>query len=159
MTKPIRIFHALQQANSALFKAADNLLKRREGIVTAHQVILFVLVAQDGLTSADVAKRAGMSRTRLTGLLDNLERKALLFRKQSNTDRRVQHVHITQEGREMIERTRALVNDLNANLLAPFDERQRAVVSAFLDHVTLTAIEIGKDRTGGSVTAADLTRL
>jgi DNA-binding MarR family transcriptional regulator len=139
MKKPIRVFHMLQQSNSALFNAADGLLKGREGIVTAHQVILFVLVGEDGLTSAEVAKRAGMSRTRLTGLLDTLEGKGLLTRRQSETDRRVQHVHVTQTGREMIERTRSLVNGLNADLLEPFDETQQATILAFLKHVETTA--------------------
>lgn len=144
MTKPVRIFHLLQQANSALFGAADGLLKAREGIVTAHQVILFVLVGEDGLTSAEVAKRAGMSRTRLTALLDTLTEKGLLNRKQSSSDRRIQHVHITSEGRDMIGRTRALVTDLNADLLAPFGENQQLIILAFLKHVQATARAIAK---------------
>jgi hypothetical protein len=58
--------HLLQQANSALFRAVDGLLKAQEGIVSAHQVIPFVLSRENDLSAADVAGRAGMSAPRRT---------------------------------------------------------------------------------------------
>lgn len=142
MTKSPRIFHMLQQANSALFRAVDGLLKAQEGIVTAHQVILFVLTQEDGLQSADVAKRAGMSRSRLTGLLDTLTAKGLVRREQWIDDGRVQKVFITVEGADIIRRTAALTRDLNADLLGPFDEQERKTITTFLSHVSSTANSI-----------------
>ena len=142
MTKPPRIFHMLQQANSGLFRAVDGLLKTQEGIVTAHQVILFVLTQEDGLQCADVAKRAGMSRSRLTGLLDTLATKGLVRREQGVEDGRVQRVFITPDGTDIIIRTAALTRDLNADLLDPFDAQERETITAFLHHVSNTAKSI-----------------
>jgi DNA-binding MarR family transcriptional regulator len=146
MPKPPRVFHMLQQANSALFRAVDGLLKAREGIISAHQVILFVLTQEDGLQSADVAKRAGMSRSRLTGLLDTLTSKGLVRREQSPDDGRVQRVFITQGGADIIKRTAALARELNEDLLEPFDEQEREVITAFLQHVSGTAKVISERR-------------
>jgi DNA-binding MarR family transcriptional regulator len=148
MPKPPRIFHMLQQANSSLFRAVDSLLKSQEGIVSAHQVILFVLTREDGLQSAEVAKRAGMSRSRLTGLLDTLAAQGHVRREQSLDDRRIQRVFITQGGADIIKRTAALTRDLNANLLDPFDEKERKTITAFLQHVAVTATSISGPRIG-----------
>jgi DNA-binding MarR family transcriptional regulator len=146
MPKLPRVFHMLQQANSGLFRAVDGLLKAQEGIISAHQVILFVLTQEDGLHSADVAKRAGMSRSRLTGLLDTLTAKGLVRREQSPDDARVQRVFITQDGADIITRTATLTRDLNADLLAPFNEQDQQVITAFLQHVSGTAKVISERR-------------
>jgi DNA-binding MarR family transcriptional regulator len=149
MAKPPRIFHLLQQANSALFRAVDGFLKSKEDIVSAHQVILFILTHEDGLQSTEVAKRAGMSRSRLTGLLDTLTAKGLIRREQSLDDGRVHRVYLMPSGADLIARTGALVGDLNADLLQPFDEKERETITRFLHHVSSTAALIeGRRRAG-----------
>lgn len=139
MTKSPRVFHLIQQANSLLFSAVDGLLKSKEGIVTAHQVILFVLMQQDGLASAEIANRAGMSQSRLTGLVDTLVKKRLVRREKGATDGRVHCVFIEPDGRELIKRTTSLANDLNETLLQPFSNTDRETISRFLTHVADTA--------------------
>lgn len=134
-----RVFFLLQQANASLFRAADALIREREGILTAHQVILFTLDADDGLTMSDLATRVGMSRTRLTNLLDTLEEKKLVRRVQSETDGRVFHVMIEQSGRDLIGRSRSQVRVMNEKLLAPFDTTERETIAAFLAHVVRTS--------------------
>jgi DNA-binding MarR family transcriptional regulator len=147
MPKPPRIFFLLQQANSHLFRAVDGLLKEQEDIISAHQVILFVLTQEDGLQSAEVAARAGMSRSRLTGLLDTMTAKGLVRREQSADDGRVHRIFITPEGADIIKRTATLARDWNADLLKPFDDQQREVITAFLHHVSNTAKRIAERRT------------
>jgi DNA-binding MarR family transcriptional regulator len=148
MPASFRVFHLLQQANGALFRAVDGLLKTREGIVSAHQVILFVLTHEDGLKSTDVAGRAGMSRSRLTGLLDTLEAKGMVRRDPSLEDGRVQLVFITPSGADVIQRTASLTRELNSTLLEPFDDSQRETIRTFLQHVSQTAKLIGERRDG-----------
>jgi DNA-binding MarR family transcriptional regulator len=144
MAKSPRIFHLIQQANSLLFRALDGQLKTREGIVTAHQVILFVLMQEDGLPSAEIAKRAGMSQSRLTGLVDTLVKKSLVRREKSAADGRVHHVHIQPKGEALIRRTTAATKGLNEALLQPFSESERDTIARFLTHVTATAKAIEK---------------
>lgn len=134
-----RVFFLLQQANASLFRAADALIREREGILTAHQVILFALDADDGLTMSDLATRVGMSRTRLTNLLDTLEEKNLVRRAQSEADGRVFNVMIEKSGRDLIGRSGSQVRDMNEKLLEPFDKAERETIGAFLTHVVRTS--------------------
>ena len=139
MTKAPRIFHLLQQANSRLFAAADRQLKAREGIATAHQVILFVLAQENGLASAKIANRAGMSQSRLTGLVDTLVSKGMVRREKADTDSRIHRAFITDQGTALVARTAGQVRDLNEDLLQPFSESERETISRFLKHVSETA--------------------
>lgn len=144
MTKSPRIFHLIQQANSRLFSAVDRQLKSQEGIATAHQVILFVLAQEDGLASAEIAKRAGMSQSRLTGLVDSLVSKGMARREKADTDSRVHRVFLTEQGAAVITRTSGEVRTLNEQLLQPFSDDERDTISRFLKHVSQTAKAIGK---------------
>lgn len=148
MAENPRIFHLLQQANSSLFCAVDGHLRTQEDIVSAHQVILFVLTQEDGLQSSDLAVRAGMSPSRLTGLVDTMVTKDLVRREQAPDDGRVQKVFITPKGADIIKRTKARARELNEDLLSPFNEAERQTISDFLHHV----MKVGKrmsDTSGG----------
>lgn len=142
MTKSPRIFHLIQQANSRLFAAVDRQLKSREGIATAHQVILFVLARENGLPSAEIAKRAGMSQSRLTGLVDTLVSKGLVRREKADTDSRVHQVFVTEQGAGLVSRTSGDVRRLNEDLLQSFSPVERETIARFLKHVADTAATI-----------------
>lgn len=145
MAKIFRAFYALHAAHTAIFSAADKALKRQEGLLTAHQSILFVLCAEDGLPSSVIARRAAMSKSRLTGLVDTLEAKALIHRQRGEKDARQQLIFIEPEGRAVIDRTRGRLNALNALMLEDFDENERAIIQRFLSQaVTKVVSEIEK---------------
>ena len=144
MAKPVHIFHALQQANSSLFRAADHVLRKQEGITTSHQVILFVLAEEDGLPSAEIAKRSGMSKSRLTGLVDTLVEKDLVRRAQGQTDARQQFVYLNAAGRALIERTRDWVTSLNQTLLDPFDAAEIETIMRFLEQAQAFAATLSR---------------
>lgn len=146
MAKSKRVIHLLQQANSALFRAVDSLLKAQEGIVSAHQVILLLLRQEDGLTASRLARLAGMQPSRLTALVDTLQQKGLVRRESSLEDGRVHRVHLTEDGQAMASRTAALPNKLNAELLAPFDTEQQETIFQFLQHVEQTGRSLGSSR-------------
>lgn len=118
--------------------------------MTAHQVILFVLALEDGLPTAEVARRTGHPNSRLTGLLDALVKKKLLERRASERDGRVQLLHITRAGRVLIERNKATTQSLNAELLKPFSVDEQAVIARFLQHVEDSAIALDEPKVKGA---------
>lgn len=142
MHKSPRIFFLLHIAHSALFRSVDRFLKDKENIASAHQVILFVLAATDGLTSAQVAKQSGHSKSRLTGLVDKLEKMKLVERRTSKHDRRVHTIHILQPGRELVKRTSNITNTMNRALLKDFNHDEQQVIERFLK----SAVARAKDR-------------
>ena len=146
MANQKRVIHLLQQANSVLFRAVDNLLKAQEGIVSAHQVILLLLRQEDGLAASRLAELAGMQPSRLTALVDTLQHKGLVRRESSPDDGRVHRIRLTPDGRAMADRTATLPGKLNAELLAPFDAAQQETIVQFLNHVARTGRSLDPPR-------------
>lgn len=138
----LKVFHELHLTHSALFQAVDRSLRRAEGISTAHQVILFALTAKDGLTISEVSQRTGHSKSRLTGLVNTLEKKQLLKRVSSATDGRATTLRLTEDGKGLIARTRGLTRNLNAEILAPFSKEECQTIATFLGHIQEVSLRI-----------------
>ncbi len=142
MPKSFRVYNDLHQAHTALFRASDKALKKHEGILTAHQVILFVLYNQDGLPISEIVKHSGMSKSRLTGLIDTLEVKGFIRRERGSQDARQQIIFINATGRAIIDRTKAWVNEINASLLKTFDKNEQSVIQRFLNEATAETVSM-----------------
>jgi len=64
-------------------------------------VMLFLLdTAREGLAPNELAERAGVTRATVTGLLDGLEREALIERQAAGQDRRALRIQLTDKGRQ-----------------------------------------------------------
>ncbi|MBI5320383.1 MarR family winged helix-turn-helix transcriptional regulator [Bradyrhizobium sp.] len=70
--------------------------------------VLTVIGANPGLSQMAVAKRLGIERARLVHLLDSLERRRLVKRVQSATDRRSHALHLTAQGQESLRKFKRL---------------------------------------------------
>ncbi len=67
-------------------------------------IVLKYLHDKDGLIQNDLAFITGRSKTALTRLIQTMEKKNLVFRKSSPADLRVNHVYLTDHGRETWEK-------------------------------------------------------
>ena len=76
-------------------------LERR---LTAHAVTvsmwfpLRILWEEDGITQNEIQQRLGLAQPTLVIALDRLEKRGLVERQRSATDRRKIHIYLTQEG-------------------------------------------------------------
>ena len=74
--------------------------------LTIQQLKVLVALAIAGNTPThELAERVGVSVATLTGIVDRLAARSLVFRREDPADRRVRRVDLTEEGR-------ALVNDM-----------------------------------------------
>lgn len=140
-----RVFHLLQRAHSALFRAADRELKSQIGLTAAQQGLLFVLMIKDGVPISDVADRLQMGKSTLTGLVDRMERRGLVQRQTSDTDGRSLKLYIEPAGRALAEDTLPATKAINTALLDPFSSDERAVIERFLKHVASQSEDIVSD--------------
>lgn len=71
------------------------------GLSEGRFVMLFLLdAAGEGLAPNELAERAGVTRATVTGLLDGLEREALIERQAAKQDRRALRIQLTDKGRQ-----------------------------------------------------------
>lgn len=113
----------------------DRTLKDEVGLNHARYAIMVTLAGQgDGVvTMTELARIAGLSRSRLSHALDSLEQRGWVARTSCSTDKRTLSAALTPEGREML-RTAAPVHvdQVRELVLDPLSADERAQLSAIL---------------------------
>jgi len=68
------------------------------GLPTGSLTVLALIAANPGSSQTALAKRAGLNKSALVGIVDQLEAKGLAARDRSASDRRRNQVTVTREG-------------------------------------------------------------
>ncbi len=120
---------------SALLRTAYNTLAARiyAGVVAgtavddlrpAHGNAMEQLEMEDGLRLTDLAARAGMTAQSMGELVDDLEGKGYLERRQDPADRRAKRIYLTARGRENARVAKLVIAEVEAALADLLGERR-----------------------------------
>ena len=63
--------------------------------------ILYFLWKDDGIPSTEIARKTGLAVNTLTNMLDKMEKSGLIYRKESEKDKRKKLVFLTKEGKRL----------------------------------------------------------
>jgi MarR family transcriptional regulator for hemolysin len=80
--------------------------------------LVYVRRLGDGVRQKELATALSIEGPSLVRLLDNLERRGLIERREHESDRRVRGIHLTRSGRELAVRAAKVGGEIQARLLA-----------------------------------------
>lgn len=93
--------------------------------------VLALLGGTERLAAAQIVRRSGMHKTKVSRAVAALERRRWLRRSTDEDDRRIEHLELTEAGRVMLDELVALASEHQATLLARLGaERIAALESA-----------------------------
>lgn len=92
------------------------------GLTQSTGFVLLNINPKEGTPSTQLGPMMGMEPTSLTRTLKSMETKGWIAKRQDKVDRRVFHVHLTEEGTRLRNITRDTVVDFNKKLLSHIDE-------------------------------------
>jgi DNA-binding MarR family transcriptional regulator len=120
---PGHLIRRLQQVSVSVFHSA----LERVNVTPLQHTVLIILDFESGLDQKTIAHRAVLDTTTVGDVLRRLERRNLIMREASPTDKRYKVVSITEKGRELVQEARGLVAESRKYLLSPLsaDERDR----------------------------------
>ena len=95
------------------------------GIKSKHASVLVVVDAEGPMSQRALGRRLRIDKSPMVGLLDDLERLGLAERRRSDTDRRVQAIHLTAKGRAVLARVTEIADAENARTFGVLDDAER----------------------------------
>jgi DNA-binding MarR family transcriptional regulator len=99
------------------------LIEVERPILAAHElsmwgyIVLTALRDQPMRTQAALARAIGADKTRIIGVLDDLQRRSLIEREPDPADRRVRLLRLTADGRRLHNSVRRAIRDAEKRLL------------------------------------------
>jgi MarR family transcriptional regulator, lower aerobic nicotinate degradation pathway regulator len=95
------------------------------GIRSRHASVLVVIDAEGPMSQRALGRRLRIDKSPMVGLLDDLEQLGLAERRRSDSDRRVQAIHLTRKGREVLDRVLEFADAENERTFGLLDEAER----------------------------------
>jgi MarR family transcriptional regulator, negative regulator of the multidrug operon emrRAB len=131
--------HLLRSADATL-TTLDRLF-RQNGVSAGKFNMLLTIAAysthdkNDVPKPAEIARKLGVRRPTITGLLDNLEKDGLVERKPHSTDGRALRLELTKKGKKLMEKLLPNYWSILAKLAAPLSQQERKTVSKCVEKV------------------------
>lgn len=98
-------------------------------LTQSHIRALFTIDQSGEATAGDLAKAAELSPASVSAMLDHLERDGIVERRRAEHDRRVVVVRLTDSGRSLLDRKRALWRRRGAEALSDVSEEHLAAAA------------------------------
>lgn len=127
-----RLGHLLARVGKLL---RDRIHARMEGlgIGRGQGFILFRLGEENGLTQADLARRAWVKPATLSAALQRLEGEGFIDRRPDPADARVSRVYLTEKGKATRRQAEAVWQEVEAELSAILSQGERAELRSLLE--------------------------
>lgn len=99
-------------------REVDETLGRYGLSAATWQPLLHISRLGEGIRQRDLAESLGIEGPSLVRLLDTLETQGLIERREDEADRRAKAVHLTEDGRTLVEGIRGIAAEVRERLLA-----------------------------------------
>lgn len=119
---------------SDLFANRLGRLFRDYGLTSSQYNVLRILRGEgQPLPSLEIADRMIQVVPAITGLIDRLEKQRLVARRRCQVDRRIVYIELTAQGRQVLARLDAPLEQLHRDLVGHLSRRELADLSRLLD--------------------------
>jgi DNA-binding MarR family transcriptional regulator len=105
------------------------------GLTPAHVGSLRVIAGSSGASQQEVAERLGMFPSRLVALIDELEDRGLVERRENARDRRTYVLQLTPRGKEVLQSVGRVAREHQDALLSALSTEEREVLASLLARV------------------------
>ena len=97
--------------------------------------VLRVVGFQEGQSQQALGESLRIPRSRMVAIVDQLERRELLERQPHATDRRVRQLHLTDEGKDLLEQALSQAVAFENEVGAPLNAEERRQLLDLLDRI------------------------
>lgn len=113
------------------------------GVTGAQWKVLFKLTLKPDLRQTDLADLLDIEPITLTRIIDRLQEAGLVERTPDPTDRRAWRLHVTAKAQPVVEKLRAIANEMTAEVFAGIDPKDIEMTRTVLAQVRERAGQFG----------------
>lgn len=118
---------------SRLRRSAFDRVLKPLNVTRSQWWVLAYLSREDGMTQSQLAEELDLGKVAVGGLIDRLEKSALVRREADATDRRVNRVFLEPKSKQLIARMRKVSHRLNEQILQGLTDANLETTAATLD--------------------------
>ncbi|HHY21590.1 MAG TPA: MarR family transcriptional regulator [Bacilli bacterium] len=107
------------------------------GITPVQSALLLLLFEVDGQHSSELGERIRLDSATMTGLLDRLMKQGLIERRSSEKDRRINHIYLTDRGKELQTTLEHKIIEINEAILRHFSDEEAEQLKKMLIKIGL----------------------
>ena len=104
-------------------------------LVPAHAGIFRILSETPGISQQALATALATVPSRLVALVDDLEARGLVERREHESDRRAYALHLTDQGKSTMETISRVAREHRQQLLAALSEEEQSTLSSLLQRI------------------------
>lgn len=94
------------------------------GLHRGQPMVLFALNKEDGLSNSELAEILEITPATLTNKIKRMEKSDFVIRKRDPNDDRVSRIYLTDKGRSLMDELNQAMREMEAILLAGFNEAE-----------------------------------
>ncbi|MCF3595398.1 MarR family transcriptional regulator [Rhodobacteraceae bacterium LMO-12] len=128
------LIRRLNQISMAVF--AERMAEIDAEITPVQYAALTTILENPGVGQSKLAGAIAYDKATIGGVVDRLEAKGLIMRKQSKTDGRARALAITSDGKALLERIKPVVRALQDDILNGLDQSEKSQMMALLSKTT-----------------------
>lgn len=103
------------------------------GLTPFHWVVLCCLWEEDGLATCSISEKLQQVGGTLTGVLDRMEERGLIYRQRDNRDRRIWRIWLTDEGKHLQEVLPPIAWEIREQAMNGISPDERELISNLVD--------------------------
>lgn len=121
--------------------------RRIEHLALSHKQVGLLAVVDAGVATSqrEIATQLHVAPSLVVTLVDQLTRSGAVRRTRSQSDRRVQTIEITDEGRRLLKAATAVASRLDADLRTPLSPDDQQALDRLLPSLLHAAMATGQD--------------
>ena len=124
------------------------------GLARAEFVVIYSLGLMDGVTASEIAASTAFPKNTLSRAVNRIAKLGLIQRKEGGTDRRLQNLTLTAQGRAVFDEALPRFVALEAEMLAPLSLVEQETLSALMAKVVLAMFASPADGTAAKSNGA-----
>lgn len=103
------------------------------GITPFHWVVLCCLWEEDGLATSSIGEKLQQVGGTLTGVLDRMEERGLIYRERDTRDRRIWRIWLTPAGKQLQKVLPPIASELREDVMQGIPQTERELFSQLID--------------------------